>query len=193
MLVNDLLALVLNKVILLSEFLIYLVPFFQVSPIANKPFKVAIETPEGNEGNVEVLGTQFNIHAYTEDGGVKTTLQEGSVKLTTKASNKQVLKPNQEATVDKSGKIIGVKKVDIAASLAWKNGEFNLEQDVKSLMQDIGRWYNVKIEYAGKVPSGSSLNGQIPRDLPVKEVLDILKKYGIEGQLNEKARKIVVI
>jgi ferric-dicitrate binding protein FerR (iron transport regulator) len=166
--------------------------FFQVSPMANKPFKVAIETPEGNEGNVEVLGTQFNIHAYTEDGGVKTTLQEGSVKLTTKTSNQRVLKPSQEATVDKSGKIIGVKKVDMAGNLAWKNGEFNLEQDVKSLMQDIGRWYNVKIEYAGKVPT-ASLNGQIPRDRPVKEVLDILKKYGIEVQLNEKERKIVVI
>lgn len=166
--------------------------FFQVSPMADKPFKVAIETPEGNEGNVEVLGTQFNIHAYTEDGGIKTTLQEGSVKLTTKASNQQVLKPSQEATVDKSGKIIGVKKADMAASLAWKNGEFNLEQDVKSLMQDIGRWYNVKIEYAGKVPT-KSLNGQIPRDRPVTEVLEILKKYGIEVQLNEKERKIVVI
>jgi transmembrane sensor len=166
--------------------------FFQVSPMANKPFKVAIETPEGNEGNVEVLGTQFNIHSYTEDGGVKTTLQEGSVKLTTKAFKQQVLKPNQEAMVDKSGKIVGVRKADMAASLAWKNGEFNLEQDVKTLMQDIGRWYNVKIEYAGKLPT-KSLNGQIPRDQPVKEVLEILKKYGIEVQLNEKDRKIVVI
>lgn len=166
--------------------------FFQVAPMANKPFKVAIETPQGNEGTVEVLGTQFNIHAYSEDAVVKTTLQEGSVKLTTKTADRQVLKPGQEATVDKSGKIANVAKVDMAASLAWKNGEFNLEQDVKSLMQDIGRWYNVKIEYAGKVPT-KSLNGQIPRDRPVGEVLGILKKYGIEVQLNEKERKIVVI
>ena len=166
--------------------------FFQVAPMANKPFKVAIETPQGNEGTVEVLGTQFNIHAYTEDVLVKTTLLEGSVKLTTKAADRQVLKPGQEAAVDKSGKITSVDKANMAGSLAWKNGEFNLAQNVKTLMQDIGRWYNVKIEYAGKVPV-KSLNGQIPRDRPITEVLGILKKYGIEVQLNQKERKIVII
>lgn len=165
--------------------------FFEVAPMADKPFKVAIETPQGNEGTVEVLGTQFNIHAYA-DAAVKTTLLEGAVKLITKTADRQVLKPGQEATVDKSGKIASVAKVNMAASLAWKNGEFNLGQDVKSLMQDIGRWYNVKIEYAGKIPT-KSLNGQISRERPVTEVLGILKKYGIEVQLNEKERKIIVI
>lgn len=166
--------------------------FFQVAHMADKPFKVAIETPQGNEGTVEVLGTQFNIHAYTDDALAKTTLVEGSVKLTTKTAMQQVLKPGQEALVNKSGKIENVKMVNMANAVPWRNGYISLETDIKTVMREIARWYDLKIEYAGKVPV-KSLEGQIPRTYPITDVLTILKKYGIEAKLNSKERKITVI
>jgi ferric-dicitrate binding protein FerR (iron transport regulator) len=166
--------------------------FFEVAHMPNKPFKVAIQSPLGDGGIVEVLGTQFDINAYADDALVKTTLVEGSVKLTTNAAVQQMLKPGQQAAVDKGGKVEKVSRVDITSAVPWKNGEINLATDVKLLMQEIGRWYNLDIEYAGKIPV-KSLKGQISRDRSITDVLGILKKYGIETTLNKKDKKLVVI
>lgn len=166
--------------------------FFQVAPMAGKPFKVAIESPLGDGGTVEVLGTQFNINAYTDDALVKTTLLEGSVKLTTKTSVQQMLKPGQEALVNKSGQVQNVRTVDIATAVPWRNGYFNLQGDVKAVLQEIGRWYNLKVEFAGKIPS-KSLKGQISRTYPITDVLEILRTQGIATTLNKKDKKLVII
>lgn len=166
--------------------------FFEVAPMANKPFKVTIVSPLGNGGTVEVLGTRFNINAYVDDAVVKTTLLHGSVKLTTQSSVQQVLRPGQEAFVDRGGKIEKVSKVDTATAIAWRNSALNLEGDVKAVMQEIGRWYNLEIEYGGKIPV-KSLKGQIPRNYPIADLISLLKSQGIDAALNRKDRKIVII
>lgn len=164
--------------------------FFEVAHMTNKPFKVAVE----DGSTVEVLGTRFNITAYTDDALVKTTLLQGSVKLTTKAAAQQLLKPGQAVLVDKNGKVEGVKNVgtDITKAVPWRAGYISLEADVKTVMQEIGRWYNLKIEYAGKIPT-KSLKGKIPREYPIKDVLTILQDQGIALKFDEKNQKIVLI
>jgi len=164
--------------------------FFEVAHMTNKPFKVAVE----DGSTVEVLGTRFNITAYTDDALVKTTLLQGSVKLTTKAAAQQLLKPGQAVLVDKNGKVEGVKEVstDITKAVPWRAGYISLEADVKTVMQEIGRWYNLKIEYAGKIPT-KSLKGKIPREYPIKDVLTILQDQGIALKFDEKNQKIVLI
>ncbi|AXY75614.1 DUF4974 domain-containing protein [Paraflavitalea soli] len=164
--------------------------FFEIAHMTNKPFKVAVE----DGSTVEVLGTRFNINAYTDDALVRTTLLQGSVKLTTKAAAQQLLTPGQEALVDKSGKVAGVKEVgvDITKAVPWRAGYISLEGDIKTVMQEIGRWYNLKIEYAGKI-STKSLKGQISRGYPIKDVLSILQDQGIKLKFDEKDQKIVLI
>jgi transmembrane sensor len=166
--------------------------FFEVAPMANKPFKVTIGSPLGNGGTVEVLGTRFNINAYADDAVVKTTLLHGSVKLTTQSAVQQVLRPGQEAFVDRGGKVEKVSEVDITTAVSWRNSKLNLEGDVKTVMQEIGRWYDLKIEYGGKIPV-KSLKGQIPRNYPIADLISLLKSQGIDAALNRKDRKIVII
>jgi transmembrane sensor len=164
--------------------------FFEVAHMTNKPFKVAVE----DGSTVEVLGTRFNINAYTDDALVKTTLLQGSVRLTTKAAAQQLLKPGQAVLVNKSGKVEGVKEVgiDITKAVPWRAGYISLDQDIKTVMQEIGRWYNLKIEYAGKIPT-KSLKGQISRGYTIKDVLTILQDQGIALKFDEKSQKIVLI
>ena len=65
--------------------------YFQVAQNIHKPF--IVQTPKGN---VEVLGTQFNVESYSDDSTFATALMEGAVKIT--AGNYQCqLKPNQMA------------------------------------------------------------------------------------------------
>ncbi len=159
--------------------------------MADKPFKVAISSPLGDGGIVEVLGTRFNINAYTDDALVKTILLHGSVKLTTKTGVQKVLKPGQEALVDRGGKVQQVLEVDIATAVPWMNDEINLVNGLKVAMQEIGRWYNLKIEYAGKIPE-TSLKGQISRKYAIEDVIKVLRSQGIKLELNSKDKKIVI-
>lgn len=53
--------------------------YFEVAHNAKKPFRVL-----SNHQLVEVLGTHFNINAYSDENTINTTLLEGSVKVISK-------------------------------------------------------------------------------------------------------------
>src|SRR5437773_2731300 len=61
--------------------------YFEVSHDANKPFHVSVGGMD-----LQVLGTHFNINAYDGEAAIKTTLLEGSVKVS-KEKNIQILRP----------------------------------------------------------------------------------------------------
>jgi len=166
--------------------------FFEVKPMSDKPFKVAVQTPLGDGGEIEVLGTHFNVNAYTDDELVRTTLLEGSVKIASSTS-KNILKPGQAATVDKNGGLKVIKKADTESAVAWKNGFFTFkETSAQVVMQQVARWYNLEIEYAGKAPVNKLLNGNIPRNYSIEEVMKVLKVIGMQVKLDKVKRKILV-
>ena len=52
-------------------------------------------------GNIQVLGTAFNVKAYSDDNFV-TTLERGSLEVTTvSGKEKQILKPGNQSCLDK--------------------------------------------------------------------------------------------
>ncbi len=50
---------------------------------------------------VEVLGTNFNINSYSDEESIRTTLIEGSIKVS-KAGQSAILKPGQQADITSS-------------------------------------------------------------------------------------------
>jgi len=168
--------------------------FFEVKPMSNKPFKVAVETPFGDGGEVEVLGTHFNVDAYTDDEVVKTTLLEGSVKIIT-GVGQNLLKPGQMGTVDKEGGQKLIKHVDTDAVTSWKQGVFAFKgASVPAVMREIARWYNLDtdIQYAGKIPV-TSFSGKISRHASIDEIVQVLSINGVQVKIDRAKRKIIVI
>ncbi len=59
--------------------------YFEVAHLQDKkvikPFIVKIASLSGEGGQVEVMGTHFNVNAYADEPLINTTLLEGSVKL----------------------------------------------------------------------------------------------------------------
>lgn len=152
--------------------------YFEVAHDAKKPFRVV-----SNGQTVEVLGTHFNVNAYGDEGQVKTTLLEGSVKVSSQNIN-TIIKPGEQAQFD-NGKI-NVKNVDVDEVVAWKNGFFYFEDNnIQEVMRQLARWYDVDIKYEGKLPS-REFSGEISRNVNASQILDILsfKKihYKIEGK-----------
>ncbi|HCL04873.1 MAG TPA: iron dicitrate transport regulator FecR [Chitinophagaceae bacterium] len=159
--------------------------YFEVAHNDAKPFKVS-----AGKSAIEVLGTHFNVNAYDDEVQVRASLLEGSIKVfaADEADQQQVkiLRPGQQARMSKSGRINVVNNMDTEEVMAWKNGLFVFKStDLRSIMRQIARWYDVDIEYKGSV--GMQFTGQITRNNNVSKVLEMLElteevKFKVEGK-----------
>lgn len=160
--------------------------YFDVAENPDLPFTVEI-----NGQQVEVLGTAFNISAYAEEPIVKTTLQRGSLAVAND-DQKLVLKPNQQAILDKNAKKIATRDVNASSIVAWKDGIFDFHgMDVEECMRVIARWYQLDIVYKEKVPS-VLLGGKMSRGVRLSTFLEFLEtNFDIHGEVTAD-RKLII-
>ncbi|MCX2452244.1 FecR family protein [Pedobacter sp. PLR] len=164
--------------------------YFEIAKVKGIPFRV-----QSNNQVIEVLGTHFNVNAYSDEASTITTLIEGSVKvsatfLNNKLSKDLILQPNEQSIL--SQKDVQVISVDAGSAIAWKNGLFLLEDEgLESIMRRISRWYDVEVVYKD-VDKTIQFGGSVSRYENVAQVLDKLELAGgvhfkIEG------RRIIVM
>ena len=158
--------------------------YFEVAKNAAMPFRISVKDMQ-----VEVLGTHFNIMAYDDENSMNTTLLEGSVKVTKGAVNK-LLAPGQQSVINTAGEI-SIKDADIEEVMAWKNGWFQFNAyDIKMVMRQISRWYDVEVMYEGKIPTGH-FTGLVSRDNDIEQVLKIMQSGGVRFKI--EGRKVIVL
>lgn len=152
--------------------------YFEVAHDAVKPFTVSVNGTE-----VQVLGTHFNINAYADEEAIKTTLLEGSVKVS-KGSAGKMISPGEQAVIANSDNTvnpaINVQEVDVDAVTAWKNGRFVFKGDnIQSVMRQLARWYDAEISYEENVTSEEFV-GVINRSRydSISDILEIMGKTG---------------
>ncbi|HWW42978.1 FecR family protein [Pedobacter sp.] len=155
--------------------------YFEVTKNAAMPFRV-----QSTGQTVEVLGTHFNINAYDDESIIRTTLLEGSVKITSAIAS-SIISPGQQALISKTGKgTILTKEINPEKEIAWKDGMFSFENDdIKSVMRSISRWYNVNVSYKGNLPD-IDFTGEIFRTAKLSEVFKILELNGIQFEVEGK-------
>ncbi|HJP62224.1 MAG TPA: FecR domain-containing protein [Mucilaginibacter sp.] len=155
--------------------------YFEVAKNKELPFRVV-----AGKQTVEVLGTHFNINSYADENSIKTTLAEGSVKVSTEGQT-VILKPDQQANVSNSGKSgITINNVDTDDILAWKEGSFVFEKaDIPFIMRQASRWYDVTIKYEGNI-SERRFTGSISRSVNLSELLKMLKYTGVNFRISDK-------
>lgn len=151
--------------------------YFEVTKKTSQKFWV-----RANKVSTEVLGTQFNIRAYDDEQESKVTLLEGAINVYNDRKNKQQrLKVNQQARVAKD--IIVESDVNIEDVMAWKNEILSFNgSDIKTIMKEIGRWYNLEVVFVGK-PGDRKFTGTISRNTPLEDVLKILKTSNINFKI----------
>lgn len=160
--------------------------YFEVAKDKSRPFKVISKNQQ-----IEVLGTHFNVNAYSDDAKIITTLIEGSVRVSLKDhSQTSVLKPGERSVL--KGSTITVSDADVEEAIAWKNDRFVFEKDdVGTMLRKIERWYDVDFEYNHELDD-LVIDGHLSRNKTLSEVLRVLQvnreiKFKIEG------RRVVVM
>ncbi|KQM67308.1 hypothetical protein ASE74_07545 [Pedobacter sp. Leaf216] len=158
--------------------------YFEVAHNAKMPFKVHC-----GKQIVEVLGTHFNIMAYTDQNLIKTTLLQGSVKVS-EGKNTKLLTPGEQAETG-SGEIKITANVDVEDVVAWKNGYFKFDENLESIMTKVARWYDVEVVYQCKPDPNIVYAGKVSRS---KNISSLLKIIAFDGDVHFKieGRRIIV-
>lgn len=112
--------------------------YLTVAKDPSRPFTV-----HTSSGEVQVLGTEFNLNSY-DPGAMTVTLIQGSVKVVTPKSE-VTLKPGTKAIAGRQEKIIIEQSMDSQA-LSWKKGVYYFHNsDLKEIKEILERWYNLDI------------------------------------------------
>lgn len=178
--------------------------YLEVAQDRSKPFTVDIN----GQSTVQVLGTSFNINAYADEERIHTTLLSGSVKvfpvaaddglaLADARSSSVILKPGQQAvqalgrnqpagTVGTSEPLKMIPDPNIDQVIAWKNGIFQFNgANLKQVMKQLERWYNIRVEYSGDVPD-ITFKGEFYRNVDLSDILEVLKEMGVKFKVQGK-------
>lgn len=162
--------------------------YFEVNKVSHHDTKLPFVV-KTKEQVLTVLGTAFNINSYAAD--IVTTLVEGSVQLENQ-QNKIRLVPTDQAIYREDKDRYDVHRVDPYYLTAWKDGKFAYEKgSIHRVMQDIARWYDVEVEYAGSVQD-IYFSGTVSRFEDLDKLLNTISLTGSIKFVRE-GRRIVVM
>ena len=154
--------------------------YFEIAHNSAMPFKVANDKME-----VTVLGTKFNVNAYDDETDVKVTLVQGAVKVKNTTTTQRLL-PGEQARIT-TNDIHITNDIDLDEVMAWRSGKFIFGEkaNIETVMHQVARWYDVEIEYQGKITS--HFGGTISRQSNISELIKVLEATGhlrcrIEGK-----------
>jgi hypothetical protein len=160
--------------------------YFEIAKNPGQPFKVKIN----DAAEIDVLGTHFNVNAYANEGSIKTTLLEGSVRISA-SRRTQTMAPGQQAQIKQDGSITTTDASDLAQTVAWKDGVFNFDgASLKEVMNQLERWYDIDVVYEKNIPD-IGFFGKISRKASLSSVLKGLADAKVNSRIEEGRRLIV--
>ncbi|MBT2561318.1 FecR domain-containing protein [Pedobacter sp. ISL-68] len=164
--------------------------YFEIARDKAHPFVVVTTSKQ----EIEVLGTHFNVNAYTDEKAIRTTLLEGSVRIHTlsPAARDIILKPGEQSVLTANS--ISISDADLESVMGWKEGLFVFhDADVPTVMRQLSRWYNIEVEYSGAIPK-DLFTGGISRQSNLSTVLKMLELIKIRGRIvqTEHGKKLII-
>ncbi|MDE1192983.1 MAG: DUF4974 domain-containing protein [Arachidicoccus sp.] len=148
--------------------------YFEIVHKEHQPFVV-----KAGEQRVEVLGTHFNINAYSDEQYIATTLLQGRVKVKT-GLQQTIISPGQQAITAHNTTTINVIAVDTTLTVAWMKEKFMFDNtELSTIMRQIKRWYGVEVKYENGTDNHIRFSGSTSMGQNLQEVLKVLELSGI--------------
>ena len=163
--------------------------YFEVAHNEKCPFVV-----HTNMLDVEVLGTKFNVEAYSKRKVFETSLMQGKVRVKS-PENKNIsvtLLPNQKTTL-KSGKLV-VSKIDDYNVYRWKEGLYCFRsKPFAEIMQDLERYYDLKIQLDKQSIAKVALTGKFRISDGLDYALRVLQNDVVFTYRRDKENDVIYI
>lgn len=163
--------------------------YFQVAHRDDQPFVV-----ETDGQLVRVLGTEFNVRSYEDDGEVKTTLVEGSIAMMPQdnPSAQLLLTPGHQAAFSKQEQTISVNAVDVEAETCWRKGMVAFDNlTLGEIMKSLSRWYDFDYEFADAAVADIVFMGEMTRYADFTDICTLIEKSG-NIRITQHDRTIII-
>ena len=144
---------------------------FQVAKNEKQPFIVKTK-----DVAVKVLGTLFNMEAYSDTRGVVTTLVEGRINVSN-GQGERVVEPGQQVVA--TGDELVVTEVDAEQFISWTRGIcFFNEASLEEIMEKLGRWSDMEVFFVSPSLKEAHFSLEIKRYDNIADVLGKIEKTG---------------
>lgn len=146
-----------------------------------KPFLVNAQAT-----SIRVLGTSFNMSAYSDESSTRTTLVEGSIKLST-SETERILVPNEQGRISVLKKEIYVEEVNTNLFTSWKDGKIEFEsEDLEQVMRRLARLYDFNYSFENEAAKDYHFTARIDNSQPISSILEMLEMTTkVEFELKE--------
>lgn len=155
--------------------------FFDVARDENKPFIV-----ETSRMDVKVLGTRFNVNAYTDNEVVSTTLVDGSVEVASGTQKPIMLEPGEQA-YGEAGEL-EKREVNIRLYTSWIDGRFMFNNvELEEIAKQISRWYDVEIFFTNENVKRTRFTGGMVKFKPLDDLIRMIEstspvRFSVKGK-----------
>jgi transmembrane sensor len=142
--------------------------YFEVAKYQDQPFIVKTD-----HYNIRVLGTKFNVMAYSDFNRTETSLIEGKIEIQKGEQNISVI-PGEVFTFfnDK----YSLKKANVEQSSKWKDNIFDFDHiTFKELIIRMERWYNVDIKIKNPELDGILYSGIFKNEETIGQALNTIQ------------------
>ena len=154
--------------------------YFDVVKDKSAPFIVRTES-----GNIEVLGTEFNIKCYSDETALVTTLVNGKVKFV-------ILKPEEQLVFEKENRQSIVRKVNVNHYISWKDNRLSFQgETLDMIMKTLSRWYNVEVVFEDSTLKALEFSGNLDRFTDIQEFLSLFE-LGVNVKFEVKNRTVYI-
>jgi len=161
---------------------------FNVSKDPEKTFVV-----KSHQFDIEVIGTVFNINAYSSDRNSSAVLKQGVIKLIRQTkvylpSENMIISPGEMVTFNPKDEKFQIQKVDPSDYLSWQYGYYVFRSEtLGNILKRLSRYYNVEIDLKNRQLALVTFSGRLDLKSSPEEVLNTIKKtitlnFNMEGQ-----------
>ena len=142
--------------------------------------------------SVEVLGTEFNIKAYSNETTIYTTLVEGKVKVHSQEKTKNLV-PNQQSKLNTETDVIHINQIDVYNEIAWKDGVFSFDdKSLKEIMIVLSRWYDIDVKFEDKSLETERFVGVLKKNYSIEKILTIFQKANIINGFEINNKSVII-
>lgn len=149
--------------------------YFSVRHNVSKPFYVQTRTL-----GIEVLGTEFDVSAYSDDAESYAVLARGSIELTANKEAlfgkiKKKLVPGTRALYNAAAAEVRVAPVRVEEYTAWKDGYLILSRvPLNEILKKLGRYYRVELAIESNNAGQETFSGKLDLQEDITHVLAII-------------------
>lgn len=154
--------------------------YLEVAKDSKRPFYVILDSMK-----IEVLGTSFNINAYTDDNKIEVTLEKGRIRAYADHRIYDLL-PDRQLRMNRLTKEVDIRSVKSVDYTLWKNGRYVFKgEPLCDVVKVLKRWYGIEFVFEKPEFEDMVFTGVVDKD----EAIDVfIKRLSVTSKVEcEKA------